>query len=66
MALLNVVFLRSGKLDSLVPVIRHGMGIQTGIDLDKLIDAGSFISNVLGRESRSKVATAMTAKRNQA
>jgi hypothetical protein len=35
------------------------------IDLDKLIDAGSFISNVLDRESRSKVAKAMTAKRNQ-
>lgn len=43
----------------------NGMGIQTGIDLDKLIDAGSFISNVLDRESRSKVAKAMTAKRNQ-
>ncbi len=27
----------------------HGMGIETGIDLDKLIDAGQFISDFLGR-----------------
>jgi hydroxymethylglutaryl-CoA lyase len=27
----------------------HGMGIHTGIDLDKLVDAGAFISDVLGR-----------------
>jgi hydroxymethylglutaryl-CoA lyase len=47
-------------------VYRHGMGIHTGIDLDKLIDAGTFISNVLGRESRSKVARAMAARRAQA
>jgi hypothetical protein len=53
------------RLNSWTPIIRNGMGIQTGIDLDKLIDAGSFISNVLDRESRSKVAKAMTAKRNQ-
>eukprot|EP00550_Attheya_septentrionalis_P013519 CAMPEP_0198303442 /NCGR_PEP_ID=MMETSP1449-20131203/56888_1 /TAXON_ID=420275 /ORGANISM="Attheya septentrionalis, Strain CCMP2084" /LENGTH=418 /DNA_ID=CAMNT_0044005935 /DNA_START=408 /DNA_END=1664 /DNA_ORIENTATION=+ len=37
----------------------HGMGIETGIDLDRLIDAGNFISGVLGRETRSKVASAM-------
>jgi hydroxymethylglutaryl-CoA lyase len=41
------------------------MGIHTGIDLDKLIDAGSFISGVLGRESRSKAARAIAAKRLQ-
>lgn len=43
----------------------HGMGIQTGIDLEKLTDAGAFISNVLGRESKSKVARAMAAKIDQ-
>ncbi len=33
----------------------HGMGIETGIDLEKLIDAGWFISDTLGRENRSRV-----------
>ena len=28
----------------------HGMGIETGIDLDRLIDAGVYISEALGRE----------------
>eukprot|EP00978_Attheya_sp_CCMP212_P023398 scaffold71589_cov28-Attheya_sp.AAC.1 len=39
--------------------LRHGMGIETGIDLDRLIDAGNFISGVIGRQTRSKVAAAM-------
>jgi isopropylmalate/homocitrate/citramalate synthase len=33
----------------------HGMGIETGVDLDKLIDASLFISNALGREPASKL-----------
>eukprot|EP00978_Attheya_sp_CCMP212_P023395 scaffold71588_cov47-Attheya_sp.AAC.1 len=37
----------------------HGMGIETGIDLDRLINAGNFISGVIGRQTRSKVAAAM-------
>jgi hydroxymethylglutaryl-CoA lyase len=41
----------------------HGMGIETGIDLDKLVDAGAFISQVLGRKSQSRVATAILNKR---
>jgi hydroxymethylglutaryl-CoA lyase len=41
----------------------HGMGIETGIDLDKLIDAGKYISDYLGRKSNSRVATALLAKR---
>ena len=41
----------------------HGMGIQTGIDLDKLIDAGLYISDHLGRPSASRVARAVLAKR---
>ncbi|MFT5722449.1 MAG: hydroxymethylglutaryl-CoA lyase [Motiliproteus sp.] len=36
----------------------HGMGIETGIDLDKLIDTGNYIMNQLDRETRSKVARA--------
>jgi hydroxymethylglutaryl-CoA lyase len=41
----------------------HGMGIETGIDLDKLIDAGEFISSVLGRKPNSRAATALLNKR---
>ena len=41
----------------------HGMGIATGIDLDKLIDAGVFISEALGRKPNSRVATALLNKR---
>ena len=41
----------------------HGMGIETGIDLDKLVDAGAFISDFLGRKSNSRVATAILNKR---
>jgi len=36
----------------------HGMGIETGIDLDKLIETGRFISAALGRKNGSKVAQA--------
>ncbi len=36
----------------------HGMGIDTGINLDKLIDTGHYIMTQLGRETRSKVARA--------
>ena len=41
----------------------HGMGIETGIDLDKLIDAGAYISDFLGRKPNSRVATAVLNKR---
>ena len=41
----------------------HGMGIETGIDLDKLVDAGKFISDFLGRPPVSRVATALLSKR---
>ena len=35
-----------------------GLGIQTGVDLDKILEAGRLISSHLGRESMSKVAKA--------
>ena len=41
----------------------HGMGIATGIDLDRLVDAGAFISDFLQRKSNSRVATAVLNKR---
>mmetsp|Transcript_58787 Transcript_58787/g.70108 ORF Transcript_58787/g.70108 Transcript_58787/m.70108 type:complete len:102 (+) Transcript_58787:804-1109(+) len=43
----------------------HGMGMTTGIDLDKMIDAGNFISNVLGQPTNSRVAAAIIAKRER-
>jgi hydroxymethylglutaryl-CoA lyase len=46
-----------------VVYLLHGMGIDTGIDLDKLIDAGKFISDYLGRKPHSRVANALLAKR---
>lgn len=36
----------------------RGLGLETGVDLDKLIAAGAFISEALGRETNSKVARA--------
>ena len=36
----------------------NGMGIQTGIDLDQLINAGQRICTLLGRENGSRVARA--------
>ncbi|WP_312569784.1 hydroxymethylglutaryl-CoA lyase [Comamonas sp.] len=44
----------------------HGMGIETGLDLDKLVDAGEFISQALGRPTQSRVAKALLAKRASA
>ena len=46
-----------------VVYLLHGMGIETGIDLDKLIDAGKFISDFLDRKPSSRVATALLNKR---
>ena len=36
----------------------HGMDIETGIDLNKLIETGRFISGVLGRVPQSRVSIA--------
>jgi hydroxymethylglutaryl-CoA lyase len=44
----------------------HGMDIETGIDLDKLIDAGKFISDHLQRQPQSRAATALLNKRTAA
>jgi hydroxymethylglutaryl-CoA lyase len=41
----------------------QGMGIDTGIDLDKLIDAGKYISDFLQRKPNSRAATAILNKR---
>jgi len=44
-----------------VVYLLHGMGIETGIDLDRLIAAGQRISGVLGRANGSRVARARSA-----
>jgi hydroxymethylglutaryl-CoA lyase len=43
-----------------------GLGFETGIDLEQLIDAGAFISAKLGRQPASRVARAKLAKRQAA
>ena len=40
-----------------------GLGIETGVDLAKVFEAGRFICDALGREPTSKVAKALAAKR---
>ena len=46
-----------------VVYLLHGLGIDTGIDLDQLIDAGVFISEALGRKPNSLVSRAVLNKR---
>ncbi|MCA3176220.1 MAG: hydroxymethylglutaryl-CoA lyase [Burkholderiales bacterium] len=41
----------------------HGLGIETGIDLDLLVEAGAYISSVLGRKPASRAGNALLAKR---
>ncbi len=41
----------------------HGMGIETGIDLDALVDTGAWISTELGRPTASRVGRALLARR---
>ncbi|PNF43138.1 Hydroxymethylglutaryl-CoA lyase, mitochondrial [Cryptotermes secundus] len=38
----------------------HGMGIETGVDLEKVIEAGEYICGVLSRPSASKVSRALS------
>lgn len=43
----------------------HGMGFDTGVDLDALVDVGVYISEKLGRPTNSRVAKAILNKRAQ-
>ena len=45
-----------------VVYLLDGLGMETGVDLEKLCEAGRFIDGVLGRESGSKVNRARKAK----
>jgi hydroxymethylglutaryl-CoA lyase len=42
----------------------NGLGIETGVDLDQVVDAGQFISQYLGRKAASRAGNAIAAKRN--
>ncbi|AYH42223.1 hydroxymethylglutaryl-CoA lyase [Azoarcus sp. DN11] len=44
----------------------NGLGIDTGIDVERLVDIAAWISGVLGREPASRVARAVLAKRAKA
>ncbi|BCT91066.1 hydroxymethylglutaryl-CoA lyase [Lysobacter helvus] len=39
----------------------HGMGLRTGVDLDKLVDTGRWLAALLGRATGSKVTQASAA-----
>jgi len=39
----------------------HGLGVDTGVDLDALVDCGAWISAALGRENGSRVGRARSA-----
>ncbi|XP_011506120.1 PREDICTED: hydroxymethylglutaryl-CoA lyase, mitochondrial [Ceratosolen solmsi marchali] len=43
----------------------HGEGMETGIDLDKLVDVGNFISEQICVPNRSKVGNACLSKTNE-
>ncbi len=43
----------------------NGLGLRTGVDLDKLVDIGAWICGVLGREPSSKAARAIAAKKRK-
>ncbi len=43
--------------------LMNGLGVDTGIDLDAVVDAGQFISQHLGRKAVSRAGNAIAAKR---
>ncbi|QJE72185.1 hydroxymethylglutaryl-CoA lyase [Aerophototrophica crusticola] len=44
----------------------HGLGLETGVDLDAVARVGGWISEILGRPTGSKVGRALMAKAGQA
>ncbi len=43
--------------------LMHGLGIDTGIDIYKVVAAGDFICKILGKKNQSKVANALLANK---
>jgi hydroxymethylglutaryl-CoA lyase len=48
-----------------VVYLMHGLGIETGLDLDRLVDTGQWISAQLGRRSQSRAGNALAARRQR-
>ena len=48
-----------------VVYLLHGLGHETGIDLDRLVDTAAWVSDRLGRAPVSRVARALLAKREK-
>ncbi|RPH67510.1 MAG: hydroxymethylglutaryl-CoA lyase, partial [Burkholderiales bacterium] len=48
-----------------VVYLMHGLGIDTGLDLDRLVDTGQWISAQLGRRSMSRAGNALAARRQR-
>lgn len=49
-----------------VAYLMHGMGIDTGIDMERLLEAASFIDRKLGRSTASRAGRALSAGRTRA
>jgi hydroxymethylglutaryl-CoA lyase len=49
-----------------VAYLLRGMEIDTGLDIDRLVDAGAYISGVIGRPTASRAGKALLAKRGVA
>jgi hydroxymethylglutaryl-CoA lyase len=48
-----------------VVYLLHGLGLRTGVDLDRLVDTGQWICGVLGKPSASKAGRALAAKKKR-
>ncbi len=46
-----------------VVYLLHGLGIDTGLDLDRLVEAGQWISAQLGRKNASRAGSALATRR---
>ncbi|MDN7921210.1 hydroxymethylglutaryl-CoA lyase [Burkholderia gladioli] len=46
--------------------LMQGLGIETGIDLGEVVEAGDFISRAIGRENASRAGRALLVKRRDA
>lgn len=42
----------------------NGMGVRTGVDLGKILEASAYIDEALGRQTSSKVARALRGAQN--
>ena len=43
----------------------HGLGIKTGVDLERLVEVGEWISAYLKKPSSSKAGKAISAKKGK-